>query len=81
MGKTGRDAQDEGEIMPPETGDVDAARGADGARPRPLSGGRFLLTLVRARAEGQDAGGADGPPAHALHVADARSGNDLRNPD
>jgi hypothetical protein len=52
MGKTGRDAQDEGEIMPPETGDVDAARGADGARQLPplidqADGGVIEIYLIR----------------------------------
>jgi hypothetical protein len=52
MGKTGRDAQDEGEIMPPETGDVDAARGADGARQLPplidqADGGVLEIYLIR----------------------------------
>jgi len=52
MEKTGRDAQDEGEIMPPETGDVDAARGADGARQLPplidqADGGVIEIYLIR----------------------------------
>ena len=52
MGKTGRDAQDEGEIMPPETGDVDAARGADGARQLPplidqADGGVIEIYLIQ----------------------------------
>lgn len=52
MGKTGRDAQDEGEIISPETGDVDAARGADGARQLPplidqADGGVLEIYLIR----------------------------------
>ena len=52
MGKTGRDAQDEGEVMPPETGDVDAARGADGAHQLPplidqADGGVIEIYLIR----------------------------------
>ena len=52
MAKTGRDAQDDDEIMPPESGGADAARGADGARQLPplidqADGGVIEIYLIR----------------------------------
>ena len=52
MAKTGRDAQDDDEIMPPESGGTDAARGADGARQLPplidqADGGVIEIYLIR----------------------------------
>ena len=52
MAKTGRDAQDDDEIMLPESGGADAARGADGARQLPplidqADGGVIEIYLIR----------------------------------